>query len=169
MTRWPTMAKGLAAPMIRFWALRSRREQALILGAGLMLLIWGGYALIWHPMRMQAMALEARIARLDRLTAELNGLPAQMPAVGSDAAAMDDRPLAIIATTTAEEAALVLGRLQPEGTALRIESPAADFASLLLWLESLQRDHGLQITALSLERLVAPGQVSAGLTVERLP
>ena len=103
------------------------------------------------------------ILRADQMLARVQRLPppANTPRV------TDDRPLAVIATTTAGDMGLQVRRLQPQGDAVQVVIEDAPFDFVLLWIAALERDHALRLTDLTLTRRTGPGLVAATLTLER--
>ncbi|NUB42763.1 type II secretion system protein M [Fertoebacter nigrum] len=143
-------------------ALRTPRER-LLLGAMLALgLVWLVHAALWQPLAARQAALADRIQRHDRALVLLQSQPAR-----AASAPADTRPLNVIVTETAAAFGLVIRRLEPEGESLRLVLDEAPFDAVILWLEAVERDHGLTLAALDLQRRPAPGVVNASLTLER--
>ena len=142
---------------------RTPRERLLIAAVGALLLVWAAFAMVWQPLLAHRATLEADILRTDQLLARVRRLP---PSSGT-APVTDDRPLSVIATTTAGDIGLEVRRLQPQGDAVQVVVDEAPFDFVLLWIAALERDHGLRLTDLTLTRRPAPGTVAATLTLER--
>lgn len=142
---------------------RTPRERALIGGAGALLLLWAVVALIWQPLWDSRAGLVADLMRADQMLARAQRLP---PPSGA-APVTDDRPLSVIATTTAGDMGLQVRRLQPQGDAVQVTLDDEPFDIVLLWIAALEGDNGLRLTDLTLTRSPAPGTVTATLTLER--
>ena len=159
------MTHGWRAALQEWIAQRTDRERVL-LGVGfLFALLWFGIAVVWQPLRLHRAHLEATIARYD------DGLAAlQNPAFSvadPQAPAADNRPVPVIVTDTAAVFQLVIRRLEPEDTGARVVLEEATFEQVILWLEALERDHGLRVRDLEMVRRPAPGIVSVSLGLER--
>ncbi|MGQ0566904.1 MAG: type II secretion system protein GspM [Gemmobacter sp.] len=142
---------------------RTPRERWLIGTAAVLVVLWGLATLVWQPLLARRAALDAGILRAEQLLLRVE----RLPSATTDAPPADDRPLAVIATATAEDMGLGVARLQPQGAAVQVVLDDAPFDFVLLWIAALERDHGLRLTELSLSRRTAPGSVAATLTLER--
>ena len=146
-------------------AQRSTREK-LLLGLGLVLaLLWLGITAVWQPLRLHRANLEVKISRLDRGFAALQDPGFNLP--DAEATAADSRPVPVVITDTAAVFQLVIRRLEAEGTGARVVLEEATFQQVILWLEALERDHGLRVRDLEMTRRPAPGIVGVTLALER--
>ena len=146
-------------------AQRSGREKVL-LGAGLALaLLWLGITAVWQPLRLHRANLEVKIARLDRGLAALQDPGFNLPDANTPTA--DSRPVPVVITDTAAVFQLVIRRLEAEGIGARVVLEEATFQQVILWLEALERDHGLRVRDLEMTRRPAPGIVGVTLALER--
>lgn len=159
------MTDGWRASLQDWIAQRTDRERVL-LGVGfLFALLWFGIAVVWQPLRLHRAHLEATIARYDGGLAALQN-PA-FSVADPQAPAADNRPVPVIVTDTAAVFQLVIRRLEPEDTGARVVLEEATFEQVILWLEALERDHGLRVRDLEMARRPAPGIVSVSLGLER--
>ena len=143
---------------------RTPRERLMIAGVAGLVLVWTVFALVWQPLWTARASLAAGILRADQMLARVQRLP---PPAHATPVAADDRPLAVIATATAQDMGLQVRRLQPQGDAVQVVIEDAPFDFVLLWIAALERDHALRLTELTLSRRPAPGTVAATLTLER--
>lgn len=149
-----------------WWRGRTARERVLILGMGLALAVYAAIACAVQPMLgSRAAALES-IALADAALARLEASP------GGDGAAVSARatvarPVTAVLADTATDFGLTILRIEPEGAGARLTLGEADFAELLDWISALEREHGLRLTAVEMDRRPEPGVVAALLTVER--
>ena len=143
---------------------RTPRERLLLAVAAMVAVIAGGYAFVWAPVMAYRDGVENRLAQLDRMISELASAPAD---VAASAAVRSDQPPAVTVTETAAAAGLILRRLDPDGDSVRLALEDADFANVLLWIETLERDHGLRAVEVEMTRRPAPGLISATLTLRR--
>ena len=147
-----------------WWARRTARERWLLSGLGGVAAAYVAVAVVAQPLlAARAEALRA-IAQHDRALAQLAALPAEAaPASATGAAA----PVAAVLTETASEFDVAIRRIEPEGAGARLVLDDAQFASVLLWIEALEGEHRLRLTALEMSRRPEPGVVSAQMSVER--
>ena len=148
-------------PLAPWLADRTPRERLLFAAMLALAVLWLGFAAVWQPLQLRRATLTDQIARHDRAVAVLQAAPVvvQTP--------QDDRPLNVIITETAAGFQLVIRRLEPDGQRLALVLEEAPFDAVILWLETLHREHGLAVTTLDLTRRPAPGTVNASLTLER--
>lgn len=148
------------------WVAQRTDRERLLLGAGLILAVsWFGIAVVWQPLQLHRANLEARIARYDSGLAILQNPAFSVADPGAPAA--DSRPVPIIITDSAAVFQLVIRRLEAEGSGARVVLEEATFEQVILWLEALERDHGLRVGDLEMTRRPAPGIVSVSLGLER--
>ena len=142
-----------------FWADRTPRERALLLGLGVSLVAWLGIAGIWQPLQVKREALTAQIARYQTATLMLANPTQVLPS--------DTRAIPVIITESAATFQLSIRRLQPAGDQVQVVLEDAPFDDVLLWINAFTTDNGLQLQTLDLVRRPAPGVVAATLTVTR--
>ncbi len=152
---------------LRDWlAQRTARERVLLGAAVALAAVWLVVFAVWQPLLAQRAALADRIARHDR---GLAALAAQGPsdAAASATPAATARPVPELLTAAAATFQLVIRRLEAEGAGARVVLEEAAFAQVILWLEALERDHGLRVADIEMTRRPAPGMVGVTLSVER--
>jgi general secretion pathway protein M len=160
--------------MSAFWASRSPRERRILIAGAVLVLIVLPYWLVWQSLGERAQRMERTVAGLyedvawmqaaaQRVGGLRAGTPAATPASG------DRSPLSVI-DRTAREGPLsgTVRRVQPEGTGtVRVWLEDAPFDDVVLWLGTLERDYGLRVTSLVVDRQPTEGRVSARLSLER--
>lgn len=155
--------------LVRQWRGMAQRERRLVLVAGLVLLLAGGFLGLIEP------ALKGRA----NLLRELPGLRGQLAEVA--ALAVEARELSALPQSADGAQALrpVLERsvraagLQPRLSALAVNGELLElrftgvlFAQWLGWLEGALRETRLRVADLSVTREVAPGVVTVRLVLE---
>jgi general secretion pathway protein M len=144
------------------WADRTGREKVLLITLAGVAAIWGSFAGVWQPLQQHRAALLSEIIRFDRaatvlqMAAQSGGLPR---------VAADTQSLPVIIAETAASLQLVIRRLQPVGDQVQITLEDAPFDAVLVWIDTMERDHGLVVQSLDLVRRPAPGVVGTSLTV----
>lgn len=145
------------------------RERALVLGGGAIALLILLYLLAVEPALEAREQRRERLAQLERELAWMRGAAAELQQLGgAAAAATGDRPPYLAVDRALREAGLPRPRsLEPVGAdGARVELEAVAFDVLMRVLERLRARDGLQVTRARFTRL-GPGQVEAGLTLER--
>ena len=150
--------------MRAFWAARTPREHVLIMVLGLISAAGVLITMIWHPLQQNRSALHDDIARYSHAMAILSAIPA---GAGIQPTATAELPLPSIITDTAATFQLAVRRLQPTENTADVTLEDAPFDAVLLWVDTLERDHGLRMVSLTLTRRPEPGIVAATLIVGR--
>jgi general secretion pathway protein M len=150
--------------MRAFWAARTPREHVLIMVLGLISAAAVLIMIIWHPLQQHRSALRDDIARYSHAMATLSAIPA---GAGIQPTATAELPLPSIITDTAATFQLAVRRLQPTENTADVTLEDAPFDAVLLWVDTLERDHGLRMVSLTLTRRPEPGVVAASLIVGR--
>ena len=146
-----------------FWATRSARERALLLGgvacAALVLL----YAALWDP----GLAARKRLAAsLPVMRAQVEDMRAQRKEIvrlrRSAPAAASTGELKSLLQAAAARSAIGgsierMDALSPQ--AVRIVAPSASFDAWLLWLAEVQREFGVRVASASIAAAGRPGIV----------
>lgn len=154
--------------MREWFASLAPRERASVAGAGVLLAVVVVYLLLIEPMLEHRAMLERGIAAQRDLVTWMRGVAGDIDAGaplsgdGGSLFAVVDRSVRGTALAGAIE------RVQPEGTAtVRVWLDGADFDELVRWIATLDRQHGIGVSSLSVERGPAPGSVNARMTLER--
>jgi general secretion pathway protein M len=145
--------------MTSLWSDRTPRERVMLLGLGIVVMLWIAVVGVWRPLLGYRAGLTSQIARFQLAEQKLSN-PVQT-------APVDARALPVIITETAETFQLTIRRLQPAGDQVQIVLEDSAFETVLVWIETLITDHGLQLRSLDLVRRPVPGVVAATLTVAR--
>jgi general secretion pathway protein M len=150
------------APLVARLASLTGRER-LLLGLGAVTLAGALVVLgIWQPLLTERSAETARLHRYERTLAAVERMPRP------NAAKVDPRPVASVLTQTAAAQNLTILRLDtPKEGAASLTLQDAPFETLILWIDGLDRDNGLDITSATIRRSDRPGIVSADLSLQR--
>ncbi|MHC8322763.1 type II secretion system protein GspM [Pseudomonas sp. GB2N2] len=131
--------------MIAVWQRLSRREQRLLMGVSVFLLIVAGFSLIWQPTRQRLEAVEHRHQQQLSLAAQLQrAQPRRTVAVAAD------QPLSLRISESAAAAGLELHQMEADNDQLRL-TLSGDAKTLLQWLDAAERDGGT-VQSLALEK-----------------
>ena len=145
------------------------RERNLVYAAGGLVII----ALLYFVLVLPVTTMAAkRAARVEQKTADLAWMrqvaPQVAAAAAAGAAAGSDESLVVLVDRTGREAGLggALRDQSPSGDqGLRLRLEAASFDVLVVWLASLQQQHGVKVEAATIDATATPGLVNASLTL----
>lgn len=163
--RFGRFARPAIAPLrsglARWLDARSPRERAMLLALLGVAAIALFFTLVWQPIDLARKTAIADIRRYDILSARLR---VAGPDAARLAAARTGTPSTLV-TDSAAKAGLTIQRIEPEGANIGVTFDAVGFDALVGWLAGLERDAGLKVRDIKLERRPDPGIVSAQVTL----
>lgn len=144
-----------------WWSQLSGRERSLLalllLSSVMIVFIFG----LWQPMRAGLQMAQQQANReselLDWVKSRANQIESLRQSGGISATTR--QPLNQVITTSSQEFSISLIRIQPRGEELQVWVAALPFNSLLDWVNYLNRQQGIQVTALDIERTEQNGVV----------
>ena len=152
--------------------LQTREQRMLAAGAAALVLLLL-YALVWRPLTTRQQTLRVTVKEqqataqwMQQAAREVAQLRAGRPNAGKVPAGQS---LLALVDQSAKNSQLgpAMKRVEPEGqTGVRVWFEQANFDDLVVWLEALQRDYGVHVTTLVVERQEAVGQVNARVGLE---
>ncbi|MCA1798806.1 MAG: type II secretion system protein M [Xanthomonadaceae bacterium] len=151
-----------------FNALAPRERRLVAFGAAAVVLLIA-YIAVVEPLAQRRAQLEQGVAAQRTLLAWMNEVAGQVSPPGAQQVGSGDSLFATVdrsarATVLAE----ALQRLQPEGQqTVRVWLDNAQFDELVRWIGTLEREHRIMVSVLTIERTQESGLVNARLTLER--
>jgi general secretion pathway protein M len=153
---------------LRSWyaSLQQREQRVVAIGAitlGLIILIGGILMPLQSAVSRAVKGTETRredLAWMRVNAPEVRALGAQLPLETGEA------PVVLV-DRVAREAGLAsaLRGTQPNATGgVRVQLEAAPFDTMVAWLDTLDRRHGLAIESITVDRTPAPGMVNASIS-----
>ncbi len=156
-----------------FYSLEAR-ERIFVLAGGVAVTLALLYAFLWTPLDQGHRNLQESVASWERSLAELRPMRGMRPAAtsaGPRNAGSQQTPVVIVdQTLRARGLDRALRRSQPTtSNGIRVEFENVAFDDLVLWLDDLGSQYGMQVASgsLSTSSQVAPGRINATLTLER--
>lgn len=154
---------GIGEAVMAFWAERSRRERAVLAGAGALVLAAALYALLWEP------GLEARkrlSATLPRLRAQVEDMRLQKKEVEllrrTPGASSQGADLRALLRASVERSPLQKSVERIEwrtNDRVLVAAGMVDFDQWLDWVSALQRELGVRLDSCEISALAQPGMV----------
>ena len=159
-------ASDLLPQLLAWWQVKSIRDKWVLGTAVCALGAVAWWSLVWSPLQGAKDAAHSRIARLETARAILARLPADTRLPQQD----DGEQAGLRDTVSATASALKLPvqRIEQSSGQVVVSFDAADFGQIMLWLDTLSRDHAITVIKASVVRRTAPGMVSAEMTLERI-
>jgi general secretion pathway protein M len=159
-----------------WWGAQSARDQRILkVGAIVVVgvLLW---AFVWHPLGRHQDELRGQLDTARRDLAFMRVSEAEIERLRSAGtqtrADRQGKSLLALADASARDSGLggVLKRIEPVGSrSARASFEFVAFDSLIDWIERLAREHGVQVSDLSVDRVDASGLVNARITLEDVP
>ena len=103
---------------------------------------------------------------LTSIAGALGSLASLLPA---KAVTNDTRPVSRILTETAPDFGLSIRQIDATNTGANLTLDDAAFDGVVLWLDTLEGEHGLTIASLQITRLPQVGQVAATMSLKVEP
>ena len=148
----------------------SPRERNLVYGAGALLALALVYLVLVLPFQTSGKRLNARVQQKSSDLAWMQAqAPAAMQAAGVAQGAGSGESLVVLVDRTARDAGLgaALRDQSPDGNSgLRVRLEGASFDTLVVWLASLQQQHGVTIDVANIDA-AGPGLVNATLSLKQ--
>lgn len=143
-----------------WWQGLNLREQRLVLISGVCVSVFLLYNLLWLPLNESLTNTEKMVANRQALLTWVTENTARYQTIKSTTGVKKSSgSISSIVNRTAEQQQLTITRLQPQGDSLQVWIDSAPFNQLLLWLENLASNEGLQVQAIDLAQGDVPGEV----------
>ena len=158
---WPDRTLTARTAAARWLADRSARERWLLGILAAVVAIVALDRLVWSPLLATREAARSEIARDDRIAAQLR---VAGPDVARIAAARTGT-LSTLVTERAAKAGLTIARIEPQGSNVAVSLDGVGFDALVDWLAALDREAGVGVVELKVDRRPDPGIVTAQVTL----
>lgn len=144
------------------WAGFSERERLLLSVGSVVLLAAALYFGLYQPLQDSRAANTARLLRYERTLSALATMPMTAQVVA------DPRPIANIVTESAATQGLTILRLDtPKPQLATVTLQDTPFETLLLWIDALNRDGGVNVASATIRRVDDAGTVSADMVLTK--
>jgi general secretion pathway protein M len=159
-----------------WWSNLSVRDRRVLIVGAFIVLVFLVWSYLWYPLAQQRAQLAEQLDLARRDQAYFQVAQAEVERLrNAGARSRADRQgksLLALADITARGAALDgnLKRLEPIGPrSVRATFEFVPFDSLIVWIEDLARDYGVQVSDFSTDQVDATGLVNARVTLEDTP
>ncbi|MDF3126909.1 MULTISPECIES: type II secretion system protein M [Rheinheimera] len=136
-----------------WWQSLQKREQQLVLGAGVTLAVAAFYWLLWAPLHLNYQSQQVQLQQVSQQLLQVSNFPVvstQTKVQGS---------LTDIISSSARTHKIQVSRMQPQNDQMQVMLNDISFDQLLTWLHALQYQHNVSIVQLDLAVADAPGMV----------
>lgn len=137
---------GIISSVTAWWAGISVREQRLVIGCGLLLLLGGIYWGVVQPVSESAENAQARIKSEKQLLTWVKGKANTIVELrGSGAAAPSTKPLNQVVSSSTKSYSIELIRMQPRDEMLQVWIKPVPFNRFVQWLAYLKDKQGIDV------------------------
>ncbi|WP_064601578.1 type II secretion system protein M [Photobacterium sp. J15] len=148
--------------MKAWWKALSAREQRLVLGGGIALLVAVLYWGLWQPLENRAETAENRLRNerqmLTWISAKADEITTLRRQSGSTAS-VSNKGLNQVVNETTRQFRIELIRMQPRSEAVQVWVKPLPFNTLVNWLAFLKKEHGIDAQFLDVSKADAAGMV----------
>ncbi len=147
------------------------RERHLLLAGLIALTLMIFYLAVWQPISRHYTQLEQRVTQQRETLRWMEQMQPRILALrgASPPTVASGQSLLTVIDQTAKRNQLgsVVKRIEPAGqSTARVWVEQAQFDSLVLWFDMLQKNYGIRVHNITMEREAIPGSVSARITFE---
>ncbi len=153
-----------------------QREQWVVGGGGVIVLVIVLWAFVWLPLDRGQQRLESGVEVWQSALSDIRGIAAQdgqSGGAGPDGRNISNESPVVIVDRTLRERSLnnSVQRRQPVPNGIRVEFESVPFDQLVVWLGDVYSGYGLAVQngSMSLSSRNEPGRINATLTLERAP
>ena len=153
-----------------FYQLQTRERQLVMAG----LIVFGvflPYLFIWSPLVDRAELLEQQMSKQVKQLQWMKSATQEIRQLQGNTSIKNSGSLLSQVERTANQSKLrkSIRKIQPEGDrGVRIWMDNAGFDDVLIWLERLQKQHGIEVADFSVERQPESGRANIRLLLETL-
>jgi len=150
-----------------------QRERWMVIACAILVSVTALYLLVLEPYMEHRQDLQQQVSERQELLAWMKGAKAEIQALegaGRQTTAGSGQSLFAVVDQTSEQAELgrAVRQITPDGDdAVRVRMDAARFDHTLNWLETLEQEHGVEVSRVSFDLTDQPGRVNVSLSLER--
>lgn len=144
--------------LIQWWSSLQSREQRLVTGAGVVVVIGLFYWVLWQPLHSARDTQQQKVEAAQRQLSQLQQLLPQLQAAGAGTVSRSGSVAQII-SNSARSSGIRVSRMQPQNQQLTLVLEDVSFEQLLGWLHALHYQHGVQLISLDVALADKPGMV----------
>lgn len=151
----------------------AQRDRIMVIGTSVVMVITLFYLLVWEPLyqgleqqQQQYKSQQSIVSWMQQAAAEIKTLKRS----GAKTATKSNQPVSLIIEQSAKISGLKnnIGKLESSGKqGARVKLDTASFDQMLIWLNTLEKRHGITVTSASIERAEKTGTVNARLSFSR--
>ncbi|MCW8830850.1 MAG: type II secretion system protein M [Gammaproteobacteria bacterium] len=151
------------------------RDRKLLVAVSILLITTLFYLMVWEPIHQGRDQQQQKFKSQQEIYAWMQSASQEAIALKRTGAGnikkASTQPLALILESSAKISGLKqnINKIESSGkSGARVKIDSASFDQLLVWLNTLEQQHGVTVTTASIERNDTPGTISARLSFEKI-
>jgi general secretion pathway protein M len=143
---------------LSWWSSLQQREQRLVAGAAVVIVIGLFYWLLWQPLHKSNQVQQQKVMTAQRQLTQLQQLLPQLKATTATTE-RSGGSVAQIISNSVRGTSITVSRMQPQNEQLTLVLEDVSFEQLLSWLHALHYQHGVNLVNLDVAIADKPGIV----------
>ena len=149
-----------------------KRDQHLLIATTLFLIVTLFYVMLWEPMHHGRDLQQQKLKSQQDIHSWMQSASKEVATLkrSSSRKVASKQALTLILENSARVSGLkkYINKIESSGkTGARVKIESASFDQLLVWLNTLEKQHGVSITTANIERNIEAGTISARLSFEK--
>lgn len=152
--------KNLISQVQTWWSSISQREQRMMMGCGVLVIIGFVYWGILQPMNQRAELAQSRIQSEKQLLTWVQGKANDITALRkSSGVTYSNQPLNQLVSSSARRYKVELIRVQPRNESVQVWIKPLAFNQMVDWLRYLKEQQGIEVEFLDIDRTEQAGMI----------
>ncbi len=152
--------KNLISQVQTWWGSISQREQRMMMGCGILVIIGFVYWGILQPMNQRAELAQSRIQSEKQLLTWVQGKANDIAALRkSGGVTYSNQPLNQLVSSSARRYKVELIRVQPRNESVQVWIKPLAFNQMVDWLRYLKEQQGIEVEFLDIDRTEQAGMI----------
>ena len=148
------------------------RDQKLLIATIIFLLITLFYLMVWEPIHQGRDQQQQKLKSQQDIYSWMQSASKEVTTLKRSGTrkVSNNQPIALILENSAKVSGLKkhINKIESSGkSGARVKIDSASFDQLLVWLNRLEKQHGVSITTANIERNIEAGTISARLSFEK--
>ena len=152
--------KNLISQVQTWWGSISQREQRMVMGCGVLVILGFVYWCILQPMNQRAELAQSRIQSEKQLLTWVQGKANDITALRkSGGVTYSNQPLNQLVSSSARRYKVELIRVQPRNESVQVWIKPLAFNQMVDWLRYLKEQQGIEVEFLDIDRTEQAGMI----------
>ena len=151
--------RNMIEPLQAWWTSISQREQRLVIGCSILLILGAIYWGVLQPLNARAELAQSRIQSEKQLLAWVSNKADEIVELRGSGGAKSAEPLNRSVPASMRRFKIELIRVQPRGEMLQVWVKPVPFNQFVDWLTYLKEQQGVEVEFMDIDRRDSPGVI----------